>query len=219
MSDSPSALTRDDIEAIDALGAPAAEVEEGGRREARRAWERAAALLDDLATTLGDFRAELWPWRQDDATFPFLWGRLKERGRSGFATHLGLFVSADHCNFCIDLEKDLLDAGESRETASDVRLYYRNRLPELMPPPEEPPAPLLVWTDPGNVVAAGRFGSVDFAEFMAASDDPDHPWPRVGYLMEVDDHVGFGERWTEEMRRRAAPLLPVYRDMLRTFAD
>lgn len=219
MSDSPSGLTRDDLEAIDALGAAAAELEEDSRRRARRAWERAASLLDDLATTLGGFRAELWPWRQEDDTFPFLWGRLKERRSSEFATHLGLFVSADHCNFCIDLEKDRVEAGESRESASDVRAYYRNRLPDLLPPEPEPPAPLRVWTDPDNVVEARRFGSVDFAEFMAASGDPEHPWPRLGYLMDVGEHVGFGGRWIEEMQRRAEPLLPVYRDMLRAFGD
>ena len=77
---------------------------------------------------------------------------------------------------------------------------------------------LQVWTDTQNIVAATDFETVDFAAFMNANRDVAHPWPKVGYIFSADDVEGFGNRWVEEYRARAALLVVVYDAMIRSFA-
>jgi hypothetical protein len=177
--------------------------------------------MDELGSGLfgaGRFQAAVWPEGGVDAgeRGAFLWGRLKGAGAEGFATHIGVFVSAGLCNLSIDLEKDLLDARQSGESLAQVLEFFRSGLAATLGPTT--PAALSVWTDTRNVVAARDFDSVDFSAFLNANRDADHPWPKIGYILTAEEVQGFGERWVEEYRSRGAPLIAVYETMIRTFA-
>ena len=188
------------------------------RNRTDRLWAKAEGLVDELGAALfgeGNHVAALWPDGGDGDRGPFLWARIKRAGNERFATHLGAFLSPGSCNLSIDLEKDPLDAGESAERLEQVIDFYRGLLGSALRPPLR--SDLLVWTDPGNVVAAGEFAAIDFDRFMAGNADAAHPWPKVGYLLSAADMEELGESWVEECRARLAPLVPVYDAMIRSY--
>ena len=185
-------------------------------------WARARRLLGELGAGLfgeGDFSADLWPEGEGDDgdRGPFLWGRLKKAGNERFATHIGVFVAPGLCNLSIDLEKDLLDAGQAAESRKQFIGFCRTELPSMLR--HSAPPDLQVWTDTRNVVEAAEFGAGDFAAFMDANRDAGHPWPKVGYILSADDVAGFGNAWVAEYRARAIPLVPIYEAMIRSFGD
>ena len=192
-------------------------------------WARSHLLLGDLGNALfarHGHRADLWPEGagDDGDRGPFLWGRLKRIGNERFATHIGVFVSPGLCNLSIDLEKDLLDAGQAPESLEQVVAFYRTRLAAILAEPGglgASAAPmrtdLRVWTDSRNVVEASNFGAIDFAAFMDANQDAGHPWPKLGYIMSADEVVGFGDRWVDEYSVRGERLVVAYDAMIESF--
>ena len=184
-------------------------------------WAKARRSVGELGSRLfGDGRchADLWPEGDGDDgdRGPFLWARLKRTGNERFATHIGVFISPDLCNLAIDVEKDLLDTGQSGESLEQVIEFCRSELGSMLGTTTG--GDLQVWTDTHNVVAAADFEAVDFAVFMKANRDADHPWPKIGYTLSADDVEGFGNHWVEEYRARAASLVAVYDAMIRRFA-
>lgn len=185
-------------------------------------WVRARRLLRELGASLfgeADFSADLWPeGKGDDGNRgQFLWGRLKQAGNEQFATHIGVFLAPGLCNLSIDLEKDLLDAGQAAESLERFIEFCRAELPSMLR--DSPNTDLQVWTDTTNVVAAAEFEAGDFSTFMAANRDASHPWPKVGYILSTDDVVRFGDTWVEEYHVRATRLVPIYDAMIRNFGD
>ena len=180
-------------------------------------WEGTRRLLEQVGRRVlpNGFELELWPWREGDDLFPFVWARLKEDGLARFATHLGLFLSPTHCNCSIDLEKDPLDAGESAETLEQVLAYYEGGEWARYLTDSHPD--LRLWTDTLNVVTPVELEERGVAAFMAANRDPAHPWPKVGYLLEAEQVAAFGDRLADELEARFASLLPVYRSMIASF--
>lgn len=211
-------FSAEDFALLQRIGAGAA----GGEELAVGAdalWDKAGRLIARLGTGLfggGGFSAALWPDGGDGERGPFLWGRIKRSGAERFATHIGVFLSSGLCNLAIDLEKDPLDAGESAESLAQILDFYRAEALGLMDPPARPD--LCVWTDTRNVVPAGELAGVDFDDFMAANRDAGHPWPKVGYLLNAENVVDFGDDWLAEFHPRAVPLVPIYDAMLRSFA-
>lgn len=190
-------------------------LDESARRDLDWLWGKAVRLvgeLGDLVFGAGKHQATVWPWEVDGDAFPFIWGRLKTENATEMATHIGFFFSREHCNLCIDLEKDLIDAGEARESVSEVHAFYRQRLADALP--GRTPDNLKVWTDADNVLPIREFLETDFDTFMEANRDEDHPWPRVGYLLEAREVLGWDGAWTEELGARLEPLVPVYRTMV-----
>ena len=183
-------------------------------------WVKATALVHELATTLfGNDAATVavWPWRDGTELYPFLWARIKAVGAEQFATHLGLFIHPSHCNLCIDLEKYLLDAGAAAESLDQVHGFYREQLCQALPDPilER----LQVWTDTDNVVTLEELAQRDFDAFLAAGNDPAHPWLKIGTILQPAEVVSAGEGWVREYAHRMFPLVRLYREMLDTFGN
>ena len=205
---------------FDVLGRIDAEPSAADSRQADDLWSKTTTMLDRLGADLfgaGECVAALWPDSplDDGERGPFLWARLKRAGAEQFAMHLGIFVSPGFCNLALDLEKDLLDAGRSGERLEQVVGFYRDEIAPLVD--ASMPDELEIWTDTRNVVAAAAFPEVDFDAFMAANRDAGHPWPKIGYILDADAMLRFGDRWVEEMAARATPLLPIYDAMIRSF--
>ena len=180
-------------------------------------WRRLECSLSRVGSSLlpEGHQAALWPWREGEALFPFVWGRIKAADWSEFATHLGLFLSPGYCNVCIDLEKDPLDAGESAETLEQVLSYFSGG--EWKTALGEHPDDLQLWTDSRNVVTLAGFEETGFDAFMAANQDPSHPWPKLGYLPDAQKVAAYGEHLDDELEARFRTLAPVYRAMLDSF--
>ena len=186
-----------------------------------RLWTKAARLIGELAADLlgdGHYHADLWPEGDGDDgdRGPFLWARVKRAGNENYATHIGVFLAPALCNLSIDLEKDLLDAGQSGEVLEQVIEFFRSDLPAMLGSATR--KDLQVWTDSQNVVAADNFEMIDFTAFMNANQDTGHPWPKVGYILSADEVKGFGDHWVGECRDRARFLVRVYDAMIRSFA-
>ena len=197
-------------------------------------WERVGGLLEATAAALpapASFQTELWPWLdpQDPRVgYPFLWGRIKARDRTDYAAHMGLFISATSANFCVDLEKDLLDAGVSRESLADVHGFYAGRGRAVLssldrqstpgglagPAEHDTPEEVLpaIWTDRGNVRRVADFLDGDFNAFMSANNDHGHPWPKVGYLFDPIANVSVRDavELLPRLVKWAKTLLPIY---------
>ncbi len=181
-------------------------------------WAKAERLVDELGAGLfgeAGHTAAVWPDNDDDERPPFIWARLKRAGNERYATHIGLFLSPGSCNLSIDLEKDPLDAGDSAETLDQVIEFYRSDFASTLTETER--MDIRVWTDTRNVVGTVGFASIDFDRFLADNRDPGHPWPKTGYVLSVADVERFAPRWVEEYRERAAPLVPIYDAMIRSF--
>lgn len=196
------------------------ETGEAGDEAVDKLWARTRRLFGDLGAGLfgeHDHHVDLWPEGagDDGDRGAFLWGRLKRANNKRFATHIGVFLSPGLCNLSIDLEKDLLDAGQSDESLEQFVGFCGSELPSLFDPATRPD--LQVWTDSQNVVAAAQFGTVDFAAFMDANRDADHPWPKIGYISSAEQVQGFGNDWVGEYRARARPLVATYDAMIRSF--
>lgn len=181
-------------------------------------WAKADRLANELGVALfgeAGHTAAVWPDNYRDECPPFIWGRLKRAGNERYATHIGWFLSPESCNLSIDLEKDPLDAGDSAETLDQVIEFYRSEFASTLTGIER--MDIRVWTDARNVVGTVGFSAIDFHRFMADNHDPDHPWPKTGYTLSAADVEGFASRWVEEFRQRAAPLVPIYDAMIRSF--
>lgn len=181
-------------------------------------WAKASRLIVELGGRLADepgFAAAIWPDRADDERLPFIWARLKRPENAAFATHIGLFLSPRLCNLGIDLEKDLIDAGDAAERLEQVMSFYggpvRARIEALSRPD------LMVWTDSVNKVPARSFSGVSLKAFMASNKDLGHPWPRIGYLFDARQVCGFGDGWVDAMAERAVELVPIYDAMIRAY--
>lgn len=208
----------EDLSVLGFAGADSGTLDEAARRDLDWLWDKADRLVRELGDRLfGEDRSTVavWPWEVDGQTFPFIWGRLKEEGAEGMATHIGVFFSRDHCNVCIDLEKDAIDAGEAEESVAEVHGFYRERLGAALA--ERTPGNLQVWTDDDNVLSIREFLEADFDAFMEANQDTDHPWPRLGHLLEAREILGWEASWAEELQRRLEPVVPVYREMIATY--
>ena len=180
-------------------------------------WAKAERLVGELGAGLfgaENYSAAIWPDSVTDERLPFIWARLKRVENQRYATHVGLFLSPGFCNLSIDLEKDPLDAGESAETLEQVVGFFGSQFASLS---RELATDVRVWTDTRNVVGIAGFAALDFDRFMADNHDADHPWPKVGYMLSAADVAGFDDRWVEEYRARAAPLVPVYDAMIKDF--
>jgi len=195
-----------------------ATLDEAARSDLDWLWAKAERLVTGLGDLLfGEegHASEVWPWEVEGQSFPFIWARLKAAGAERLATHIGFFFSRDHCNVCIDLEKDAIDAGEAQESVADVHRFYRERLARALP--ERTPDNLQVWTDDDNVLSIREFLEGDFDAFMAANQDEEHPWPRVGYLLEAREILGWEAAWADELQRMLEPVMPVYRKMVAAY--
>lgn len=178
-------------------------------------WAKAARLVPRLGEKLfpsESFTVAIWPDTAQDERLPFIWARLKRAVGARYATHIGVFLAPDQCNLCIDLEKDLLDAGSAAEHLDQVLDFYRCKLAESIGSLGR--SDLKVWTDPHNVVSAEEFPRLDFERFMDANTDTDHPWPRIGYLLDAAQVQAFAEGWVQETAFRAMALVPVYDAMI-----
>ena len=183
-----------------------------------RLWAKMDRLVETLAGRLfggGGFTSALWPDSPNNTRLPFLWARMKRSEGVAFASHLGIFISASHCNICVDLEKDLLDSKGSLEDVDQVVDFYRLELQAALGANVE--TALRVWTDLENIERAGNFGAVDFSCFMNNCQDRDHPWPKIGYLLDEKEIRDFGNSWVGECEQRLGSLIPVYDAMIRTF--
>jgi len=180
-------------------------------------WAKAERLVGELAAGLfgaDNYSAAIWPDSAGEERLPFIWARLKRSGNQSYATHIGVFLSPGFCNLSVDLEKDLLDAGESAETLEQVVGFFGSQFASIS---RDLATDVRVWTDTRNVVGVAGFAALDFDRFMADNHDADHPWPKVGYMFTAADVAGFAERWVEEYRGRAAPLVPMYDAMINGF--
>jgi hypothetical protein len=217
MSEKKSGFESNDFDLLRRLG-ETADPDDALATDIDVLWAKAEYLIGALGTGLfgtGGFSFALWPDDEAGERGPFLWGRLKRAGQDGFATHIGLFLSPDFCNLAIDLEKDLVEAGESDETVAQVLAFYRSEAASLIDPPAHPE--MRVWTDTRNVVPAAGYADIDFEAFMADNRDAGHPWPKVGYLLSADDVVRFGDGFVGECKARATALVPVYDAMIESF--
>ena len=181
-------------------------------------WAKADRLTNELGAGLfgeAGHSVAVWPDNYRDPCPPFIWARLKRAGNERYATHIGLFLSPELCNLSIDLEKDPLDAGDSAETLEQVIEFYRSDFASTLTGTER--TDIRVWTDTRNLVSSIGFAAIDVDRFMADNHDPDHPWPKAGYILSAADVAGFASRWVEEFRQRAAPLVPIYDAMIRSF--
>jgi hypothetical protein len=190
------------------------------RSEARieALWAKAARLVDGLGKKLFPserFTVAIWPDSAQNERLPFIWARLKRDVGARYATHIGVFLAPDQCNLCIDLEKDLLDAGVAAEHLDQVLDFYRCRLAESMGSLGR--SDMKVWTDPHNVVSAGEFPGLDLDCFMDANTDSGHPWPRIGYRFDATEVQAFAEGWVQETTLRAMPLVPIYDAMIAAY--
>lgn len=188
-------------------------------RDARESWRRARRLLAAAARVadVPGIEIEVWPWREDGDACPFLWARLKHRERSGHAAHVGLFLSPDHCNLAVDLEKDRLEDGTSEESLDDVLVFYREHAPAVLSACQDDR--LRVWTDLDNVLDVDEFLAADFSEFMAAGRDEEHPWPRTGYLLQREELEAHPDDQVRNLGGRLRHLLPVYDALLASCED
>ncbi|MFW6198461.1 MAG: hypothetical protein ACOC5E_01420 [Acidobacteriota bacterium] len=169
------------------------------------ALQRATGQLDD------EWRVDLWPWNLEGDRFPFVWARCKLDEADEFAAHLGAFLSPGHCNLCLDLEKDALDDGSAAETLDQVRGFWRGPVAPLLRAAEDPR--LKVWTDPDNVVAPEIYVEEGLGELLSRNNDPEHPWPRVGYLPSRQSLVGV-EDLVALLVDRFRTLAPLYRGQI-----
>ncbi len=218
MTDMDNGFSAADFHLLEEMARPGAPGEPDRNARVEALWAKATRLVTQLGDRLfvdDRFTADVWPDTAEDERLPFIWARLKRAENARFATHIGLFLSPDQCNLCIDLEKDLLDAGAAGERLEQVLEFYRGQLAERTASLNR--SDVRVWTDADNVVSAVEFPSVDFGRFMEANTDTDHPWPRVGYLFDAAEVQAFADRWVEEMTLRAGELAPVYDAMTRAY--
>lgn len=152
---------------------------------AGRFWDRVRHVLRRAADGAkgGPLVFELWPWAVDGAPQPFVWARYKRPEHGDCAAHIGLFLAPTGCNLALDLEKDLLDAGDARESVAQVLAFYRNLAPSGLPADDD----LGLWVDDRRFLAPTAFATTDLDALLRESDDPHHPWPRLGYRFTFDD--------------------------------
>ncbi len=176
-------------------------------------WAKAARLVHRLGEKLfaGErFTVAIWPDTAQDERLPFIWARLKRAVGARYATHIGIFLAPDQCNLCIDLEKDLLDAGSAAEHLDQVLDFYRCKLAESIGSLGR--SDVKVWTDPHNVVSAAEFPRLDFERFRMPTRIPTTPGrgsatcsmpprsrrsPRIGYKRPRSERC----RWRASMTR------------------
>lgn len=204
-------LTDDDFALLERLE-DAGEVDEDLAEALDDLWDRTGTALREATEGLdGNWRVELWPWRLQGDHFPFVWARCKLSDAGEFAAHLGVFLSPGHCNVCLDLEKDAIDDHSAAETLEQVRSFWRGPVVQLLTAAED--RRLKVWTDPDNVVAPAVYVEEGLDELMARNNDPEHPWPRVGFLpprqalVDADDLAAL-------LTDRLQSLAPVYRGQI-----
>lgn len=217
--ESTDALSEQDLDTLDELASASGPPAPGSAlaERATRSWERARHLCRQAADASGHpgMALEIWPWRKAGAVFPFVWARFKKPTATGHASHVGLFLSNDGCNCCLDLEKDLLDAGESEETLADVMAFYRDS--NALPREDDPD--LRVWTDEDNVLSLSAFRLADLDEFMAANQDEGHPWPRIGYRFDPQELIAAPDGQIARLGAWLGRLQPFYGALLAHVGD
>lgn len=207
----------DDFELLERLGeANRVEVDADTAERADAAWERVEAVLRDavVRTEAPGLSIDVWPWREGSNTNGFVWARLKRPDARSFATHLGVFLAPGDCNISLDLEKDRIEEGSSRESLEDVLDFYGDTGRPVLGGVEDPD--IRIWTDADNVLELEEFLDEDLATFMDRNQDSEHPWPKLGYRLPAERLASAPDEQARLFGSRLESLVPVYDALVRS---